>query len=318
MSIVVTGGAGFIGSHLVDKLVELGFSVKILDNLSSGSLENIKHLLARKNIEFIHIDIKNYEELKKALRNVETIFHFAANPEVRVSTINPEVHFKENIVATFNVLEASRTSEVREIVFASSSSVYGEADNIPVPEEAPVKPVSVYGASKASCENLLHAYSVLYGLKTLVLRYANIVGPRLRHGIIYDLLIKLTRNKSELEVLGNGEQIRSYLHVRDAINATLIAWKYIKERYMVLNIGNKDWISVKDVVNIVLRETGLRGIKVIYKPILHGIGWLGDVKRIALDVKRIESLGWKPTMSSENAVADTVRCLIKELNLKFT
>jgi UDP-glucose 4-epimerase len=318
MSIVVTGGAGFIGSHLVDKLVELGFSVKVLDNLSSGSLENIKHLLARKNIEFIHIDIKNYEELKKALRNVETIFHFAANPEVRVSTINPEVHFKENIVATFNVLEASRTSEVREIVFASSSSVYGEADNIPVPEEAPVKPVSVYGASKASCENLLHAYSVLYGLKTLVLRYANIVGPRLRHGIIYDLLIKLTRNKSELEVLGDGEQIRSYLHVRDAINATLIAWKYIKERYMVLNIGNKDWISVKDVVNIVLRETGLRGIKVIYKPILHGIGWLGDVKRIALDVKRIESLGWKPTMSSENAVADTVRCLIKELNLKFT
>jgi UDP-glucose 4-epimerase len=318
MSIVVTGGAGFIGSHLVDKLVELGFSVKILDNLSSGSLENIKHLLARKNIEFIHIDIKNYEELKKALRNVETIFHFAANPEVRVSTINPEVHFKENIVATFNVLEASRTSEVREIVFASSSSVYGEADNIPVPEEAPVKPVSVYGASKASCENLLHAYSALYGLKTLVLRYANIVGPRLRHGIIYDLLIKLTRNKSELEVLGDGEQIRSYLHVRDAINATLIAWKYIKERYMVLNIGNKDWISVKDVVNIVLRETGLRGIKVIYKPILHGIGWLGDVKRIALDVKRIESLGWKPTMSSENAVADTVRCLIKELNLKFT
>ncbi|MCC6033939.1 MAG: SDR family NAD(P)-dependent oxidoreductase [Desulfurococcaceae archaeon] len=318
MSIVVTGGAGFIGSHLVDKLVELGFSVKVLDNLSSGSLENIKHLLARKNIEFIHIDIKNYEELKKALRNVETIFHFAANPEVRVSTINPEVHFKENIVATFNVLEASRTSEVREIVFASSSSVYGEADNIPVPEEAPVKPVSVYGASKASCENLLHAYSVLYGLKTLVLRYANIVGPRLRHGIIYDLLIKLTRNRSELEVLGDGEQIRSYLHVRDAINATLIAWKYIKERYMVLNIGNKDWISVKDVVNIVLRETGLRGIKVIYKPILHGIGWLGDVKRIALDVKRIESLGWKPTMSSENAVADTVRCLIKELNLKFT
>jgi UDP-glucose 4-epimerase len=318
MSIVVTGGAGFIGSHLVDKLVELGFSVKVLDNLSSGSLENIKHLLARKNIEFIHIDIKNYEELKKALRNVETIFHFAANPEVRVSTINPEIHFKENIVATFNVLEASRTSEVREIVFASSSSVYGEADNIPVPEEAPVKPVSVYGASKASCENLLHAYSVLYGLKTLVLRYANIVGPRLRHGIIYDLLIKLTRNKSELEVLGDGEQIRSYLHVRDAINATLIAWKYIKERYMVLNIGNKDWISVKDVVNIVLRETGLRGIKVIYKPILHGIGWLGDVKRIALDVKRIESLGWKPTMSSENAVADTVRCLIKELNLEFT
>jgi UDP-glucose 4-epimerase len=318
MSIIVTGGAGFIGSHLVDKLVELGFTVKVLDNLSSGSLENIKHLLARKNIEFVYIDIKNYEELKKALRDVETVFHFAANPEVRVSTVNPEVHFRENIVATFNVLEASRTGGVREIVFASSSSVYGEADNIPVPEEAPVKPVSVYGASKASCENLLHAYSVLYGLRTLILRYANVVGPRLRHGVIYDLLIKLARSKGELEVLGDGEQIRSYLHVKDAVNATLTAWKFARERYVVLNIGNKDWISVKDVVNIILRETGLREIKVIYKPLLHGIGWLGDVKRIALDIKRIESLGWKPTMNSENAVADTVRCLIRELNLKFT
>ena len=318
MSIIVTGGAGFIGSHLVDKLVELGFTVKVLDNLSSGSLENIKHLLARKNIEFVYIDIKNYEELKKALRDVETVFHFAANPEVRVSTVNPEVHFRENIVATFNVLEASRTGGVREIVFASSSSVYGEADNIPVPEEAPVKPVSVYGASKASCENLLHAYGVLYGLRTLILRYANVVGPRLRHGVIYDLLIKLARSKGELEVLGDGEQIRSYLHVKDAVNATLTAWKFARERYVVLNIGNKDWISVKDVVNIILRETGLREIKVIYKPLLHGIGWLGDVKRIALDIKRIESLGWKPTMNSENAVADTVRCLIRELNLKFT
>ena len=318
MSIIVTGGAGFIGSHLVDKLVELGFTVKVLDNLSSGSLENIKHLLARKNIEFVYIDIKNYEELKKALRDVETVFHFAANPEVRVSTVNPEVHFRENIIATFNVLEASRTGGVREIVFASSSSVYGEADNIPVPEEAPVKPVSVYGASKASCENLLHAYSVLYGLRTLILRYANVVGPRLRHGVIYDLLIKLARSKGELEVLGDGEQIRSYLHVKDAVNATLTAWKFARERYVVLNIGNKDWISVKDVVNIILRETGLREIKVIYKPLLHGIGWLGDVKRIALDIRRIESLGWKPTMNSENAVADTVRCLIRELNLKFT
>jgi len=318
MSVIVTGGAGFIGSHLVDKLVELGFTVKVLDNLSSGSLENIKHLLVKKNIEFVYIDIKNYEELKKALKNVETVFHFAANPEVRVSTVNPEVHFRENIIATFNVLEASRTGEVKEIVFASSSSVYGEADNIPVPEEAPVRPVSVYGASKASCENLLHAYSVLYGLRALVLRYANVVGPRLRHGVIYDLLIKLARSKSELEVLGDGEQIRSYLHVKDAVNATLTAWKSTRERYVVLNIGNKDWISVKDVVNIILRETGLSGIKVIYKPLLHGIGWLGDVKRIALDIKRIESLGWKPTVNSENAVADTIRCLIRELNLKFT
>jgi UDP-glucose 4-epimerase len=204
--IAVTGGAGFIGSHLVDRLVELGYSIRVIDNLSSGSIENIKHHLKSKNVEFVNIDIKNFEELRKALRDIEVVFHYAANPEVRISTTSPDIHFRENIVATFNVLEASRIGDVREVVFASSSTVYGETPGGPLPEDAPLRPVSVYGASKASCEVLLHAYSVLYGLRAVILRYANIVGPRLRHGVIYDLLIKLTRNKSELEVLGDGEQ----------------------------------------------------------------------------------------------------------------
>ncbi|MCC6052993.1 MAG: GDP-mannose 4,6-dehydratase [Desulfurococcaceae archaeon] len=318
LHVAVTGGAGFIGSHLVDRLVELGYIVRVIDNLSSGSIENIKHHLKSKNIEFVNIDIKNFEELRKALRDVEVVFHYAANPEVRVSTTSPDIHFRENIVATFNVLEASRTGSVREVVFASSSTVYGETTGDPLAEDAPLKPVSVYGASKASCEVLLHAYSVLYGLKAVILRYANIVGPRLRHGVIYDLLIKLTRNKSELEVLGDGEQVRSYLHVEDAVEATLLAWRRVRDHYSVLNVGNVDCITVKDLVSIILREIGLTNVRVVYKPVLHGVGWPGDIKRIVLDVKKIMSLGWKPKMSSREAVSDTARQLIRELNLKFT
>jgi UDP-glucose 4-epimerase len=316
--IAVTGGAGFIGSHLVDRLVELGYSIRVIDNLSSGSIENIKHHLKSKNVEFVNIDIKNFEEVRKALRDIEVVFHYAANPEVRISTTSPDIHFRENIVATFNVLEASRIGDVREVVFASSSTVYGETPGGPLPEDAPLRPVSVYGASKASCEALLHAYSVLYGLRAVILRYANIVGPRLRHGVIYDLLIKLTRNKSELEVLGDGEQVRSYLHVKDAVEATLLAWRQVRDHYSVLNVGNVDWITVKDLVGIILRETGLTTVRVVYKPVLHGVGWPGDIKRIILDVKKIMSLGWKPRMSSSEAVSDTVRQLIRELNLKFT
>ena len=137
------------------------------------------------------------------------VFHFAANPEVRVSTTNPEIHFNENVIATFNLLEMMRKKGVKELVFASSSSVYGEPEKIPVGEGAPIKLVSVYGTSKASCENLIHAYSKLYGIKAVILRYANVVGPRLRHGVVLGFVVKLRRNPSELEILGGGKQVRA-------------------------------------------------------------------------------------------------------------
>ncbi|MEM4004858.1 MAG: SDR family NAD(P)-dependent oxidoreductase, partial [Desulfurococcaceae archaeon] len=241
--VLVTGGAGFIGSHLVDKLVENNYMVIVIDNLSSGSIENIKHHLEKGSVKFVHGDLKNKDFILKAVENVETVFHLAANPEVRVSTTNPEVHFNENIVATFNLLEAMRLKDINTLVFASSSSVYGEPEKIPVSENAPIQPVSVYGASKAACENLIHAYSKLYGLNAIVLRYANIIGPRLRHGILYDLLIKLSKNRSVLEVLGDGTQTRSYLHVKDAVEATLLTWRTAKKGFNVYNVGNRDWIT---------------------------------------------------------------------------
>jgi len=249
----------------------------------------------------------------RAVEGVDAVFHFAANPEVRVSTTDPEIHFRENVVATFNLLEAMRRRGVKELVFASSSSVYGEPESIPVDEDTPIRPVSVYRASKAASESLIHAYSKLYGIRAVVLRYANVVGPRLRHGVIYDLLMKLKRDRAKLEVLGDGTRVRSYIYIGDAVNATMIAYERAGEGFNVFNVASEDWITVKDVVQIILRELGIENIEVIYKPVLHGVGWLGDVKRMALKIEKLKALGFRPAMNSREAVARTVNVLIEEL-----
>ncbi|MEM2025190.1 MAG: SDR family NAD(P)-dependent oxidoreductase [Desulfurococcaceae archaeon] len=311
--VLVTGGAGFIGSHLVDKLVALGFQVRVVDNLSSGRLENIRQHLENRRIEFIDTDLKNVSTLKEALEGIDAVFHFAANPEVRVSTVNPEIHFSENVVASFNLLEVMRQKDITNLVFASSSSVYGETWGAPVKEDIASRPVSVYAASKAACENLIHAYSKLYGFNALLLRYANIVGPRLRHGVIYDLLVKLSKVKDKLEVLGDGTQIRSYLHVNDAVDATVVAWLKSRRGFELYNVGNLDYITVNEVVDTVIKTMGIGDVKLIYKPVLHGVGWPGDVKRIVMDISKMLNMGWRPSMGSRDAVRATVVSLLNEL-----
>jgi len=309
--VLVTGGAGFIGSHIVDRLVDEGLEVRVLDNLSSGSLDNLAHYEGDCRVEVIVGDLKKMEDVVKAIEGVEVVFHFAANPEVRVSTTNPEVHFNENVVATFNLLEAMRRKGVREIVFASSSSVYGEPDKIPVGEEAPMRPFSVYGASKAACESLIHAYSKLYGIKAVVLRYANVVGPRLKHGVVYDFVVKLGKSPSELEVLGDGKQVRSYIYVDDAVEATLIAWREGGD-FEVYNVASEDWMTVDDVADEVIKAMGLGDVKRVYRPTLHGVGWPGDVKRVALSIDKLKALGFKPRYTSREAVRLTVRALLNQ------
>jgi UDP-glucose 4-epimerase len=310
---LVTGGAGFIGSHLVDRLVSEGWRVRVLDNFSSGRMENIKHHVDGGEVEVVKGDLKDLGVVKSAVEGVDVVFHFAANPEVRVSTTNPEIHFNENVVATFNLLEAMRREGVRELVFASSSSVYGEPDEIPVSEKAPVRPVSVYGASKAACESLIHAYSKLYGIRAVVLRYANVVGPRLKHGVVYDFVVKLKRNPSELEVLGDGKQVRSYVHVEDAIEATMIAWRKSTNAFEVYNVASEDWMTVDEVADEVIKAVGLSDVRKVYRPVLHGVGWPGDVKRVALRIDKLKALGFKPSMGSREAVRATAKRLVEEL-----
>lgn len=311
LSVLVTGGAGFIGSHLVDKLVDMGLAVRVVDNFSSGRMDNVRHHAGQ--IEVLNADLKNPHVTFEAVKGVEAVFHFAANPEVRVSTTNPEVHFGENIVATFNLLEAMRKADVGQLVFASSSSVYGEPEDIPVDESAPIRPVSVYGASKAACENLIHAYTRLYGIGAVALRYANVVGPRLRHGVVYDFIVKLLRQPEELEILGDGTQTRSYIHIGDAVEATVAAWKSIHGGFEAYNVGSVDWVNVNQIAQIVTSAMGLRDVRFTYKPVLHGVGWPGDVKRIALTIERLKALGWKPRMNSEQALRESAKSILEEL-----
>ncbi len=305
-AVLVTGGAGFIGSHIVDKLLSEGCAVRIIDNFSSGSVDNIRRVLDNGSIEVIKGDLRNIDDALKAVKGIATVFHFAANPEVRVSSIDPRIHFENNVIATFNVLEAMRRYDVKEIVFASSSSVYGEPSEFIVNEDAPMRPVSVYGASKAAGENLIHAYVRLYGFKAVILRYANVIGPRLRHGVVYDFVMKLKRDPTRLEVLGDGNQVRSFIYIDDAITATVVAWRKSTQDINIYNVGNDDWLTVNDVAKIVISAMGLSNVAIQYRPVGHGVGWPGDVKRIVLDISRLKSLGFKPTLSSEEAVRRTV------------
>ena len=181
------------------------------------------------------------------------------------------------------------------------SSVYGELEEIPVDENAPIRPVSVYGVSKAACEALIHAYTKLYGVKAIVLCYANVVGPRLRHGVVWDFISKLLKNPTELEILGDGRQIRSYVYIDDAVEATMIAWRKTDTDYEVYNVGNKDWITVDEVTDVIIKILRLKDVKKIYRPILHGVGWLGDVKKITLKIDKIRRIGFKPIMNSKDA-----------------
>lgn len=320
--VVVTGGAGFIGSHIVDRLVSEGVNeIRVIDNLSNGSLENLKNHINKKYFKFIKYDLKEYgKSLIQAIKDADIVFHFAANPEVRVSSINPRIHFNENILATFNVLEASRIADVDIHVFASSSTIYGEAKVIPTPEDYhPLEPISVYGAAKLACEILYTTYSRLYGFRSLILRYANIIGPRSNHGVIIDFIRKLKKNPSTLEILGDGKQRKSYLHVYDAVDATLYALRHFlnhRKRYEVYNVGNDDWITVREIADIVVKTMGLKNVE--YKYVLttpDGRGWPGDVKFMLLDISKLKSIGWNPSMNSYEAVEQTARYIVNIINI---
>ena len=319
--VVVTGGAGFIGSHMIDYIAShfLADEIVVIDNFSSGSLKNVEHHLDKKYFKLVKADLKQYDpSWVDTLKDADAVFHLAANPEVRVSSIEPRIHFNENIVATFNVLEASRKHDVKMHFFASSSTVYGDAEKIPTPEDHPLKPISVYGASKAACELLYYTYAKLYGFSVAVGRYANIVGYRSSHGVIVDFINKLRRNPQLLEILGDGTQRKSYLHVSDAVEATFAIIRYTEREkgFQVFNIGNEDWVTVKEIADIVVEEMGLRNVE--YKFVMvtpDGRGWPGDVKLMLLDITKIKSLtGWRPKLTSKDAVRKTVRELLGKEN----
>ncbi|MCD6110545.1 MAG: GDP-mannose 4,6-dehydratase [Thermoplasmata archaeon] len=306
--VLVTGGAGFIGSHLVEELLKRGREVAVVDDLSAGKLEYLEGVMDHPNMDFHKLDILRTEELKEFMGGVEVVYHLAANPEVRIGESDTWIHIEQNLLATRSVLEAMKDSgRARTILFTSTSAVYGDAEVIPTPETyAPLFPISHYGASKLGAEALLSSYSHYFGFHSLIFRFANCVGPRLTHGVIYDFVNKLRRNPQELEILGDGTQRKSYVHVKDCVEAMLVAEKRRSRQVDVFNIGSDDWVDVKRIAEIVVEAMGLEGVRFKYRKVTEdGRGWKGDVKFMRLDNSKIKSLGWRPTFTSEEAVRET-------------
>ncbi len=305
MAILVTGGAGFIGSHLVDRLVEEGKEVVILDNLSSG----VSFL--NPDAEFIKVDLASRSEIEDVFRkrNFSEVWHIAANPDVRIGSENPDEIYRNNILATYNLLEVMRKNNVDKIIFTSTSTVYGEAEVIPTPEDYPTVPISIYGASKLACEALISSYCHTFDMKAWIYRFANVIGKRSNHGVIYDFIMKLRRNPDELEILGNGEQNKSYIYISDCIEAMFFGLK-ADDRVNIFNIGSEDQIKVKRIAEIVCEEMGLSPK---FRFTGGDRGWKGDVPVMLLSIEKLKATGWKPKYSSEQAVRMAVRDLLESM-----
>ena len=309
---LVTGGAGFIGSHLVDYLIQDGKEVRVIDNLSSGNRKHLAQWNSDPRLELHEIDLLNGAALDGALRGCNEVYHLAANPEVNAENASPENHFRQNIETTYNLLEAMRRSgEQKFIAFTSSSTVYGEAESIPTREDyGPLVPISLYGASKLACEGLLTAYASMYGFRAIIYRLANVVGPRSNHGVIYDFVHKLRDNPDELEVLGDGSQSKSYLYIDDCITGIM---KGIERgnRVDIYNIGSWDRTNVLEIAETVKDEMVLSEARIrLTGGIDGGRGWKGDVKIMQLDMDELKSVGWMPKYGSAEAVRLTARSVI--------
>jgi UDP-glucose 4-epimerase len=320
MKTLVTGGAGFIGSHLTEALLKKGFSVSVLDNLSSGHRQNLSSIQHSYDLNFIAGDCRSPSDIERALKNVDAVFHFAANPEVRLDLADPKTCYEQNIEATYVLLQSIRRSNAKTIVFASSSTVYGEAAIIPTPENyGPMKPISVYGASKLACEALISSYCYSFKKKGIILRPANMIGPRSTHGVMLDFIRKLKENPKELEILGDGTQTKSYLYIDDCIDAIMKAYESTQEPVEIYNVGSEDQTNVTQIAKTVINEMKLENVKLKFTGgVDGGRGWIGDVKNMLLDINKLKKLGWKPKLSSQQAVRETARHLIKDLQKQHT
>ena len=314
MTILVTGGAGFVGSHIVDHFMEHGGEVRVFDNLSAGSLSNLEKWIDNPRFDFVQGDVLESASVREAMKDCDTVFHLAANPEVRSWLASPEDHFRQNIEGTHILLEAIREQGIVEtLVFTSTSTVYGEASQLPTPETyAPMKPISHYGASKLAAEALICSYASMYGFRSVVYRMANVVGPRCNHGVVYDFVEKLRRNPNELEVLGDGSQSKSYLYVSDCVEGMITGADRTDERVEILNIGSEDRVDVLTIAKIVVEEMGLGDVEIkLTGGVDGGRGWKGDVKLMQLDMSRLKALGWEPLFGSAEAVRLTARALAR-------
>ncbi len=304
MNYLVTGGAGFIGSTLVDRLLALGHRVTAYDNFSTGQRPFLESALANPNFRLVEGDVLDLPALKRAAAGAEVVYHLAANADVRFGTHHPDRDLQQNTVATFNVLEAMRANGVKRIGFSSTGSVYGEPDVFPTPETAPFPiQTSLYAASKVAGEGLISAYAHGFGFQAYIFRFVSILGERYTHGHVFDFYAKLLANPHQIEVLGNGKQRKSYLYVQDCIDAILTVSERATEPVTVVNLGADEYCEVSDSLGWICERLGLNP-KRVYTG--GARGWIGDSPFIFLDNAKLKTFGWKQTLSIRAAVERTL------------
>ena len=307
MKAFVSGGAGFIGSNLVDRLLDVGHEVTVYDNLSTGLLQFLEYARDFDRFRLVEGDLLDEGSLSEAIAGHEFVFHLAANADVRFGTEHPRRDLEQNTIVTNNVLEAMRKNGISKIAFASTGSVYGDATVIPTPENAPFPiQTSLYAASKLAGEGLIAAYCGGFGFQSWIFRFVSILGERYTHGHVFDFYRKLKQNPSRLEVLGNGKQRKSYLYIQDCIDAMLFALEKSNESVNVLNLGVDGYCEVNDSIGWICEELGVSP-KLEYSG--GDRGWIGDSPFIFLDTSKIQDLGWKPKLSIHDGVLKTIQYL---------
>ena len=301
-NVLVTGGCGFIGSHLVDLLVSQDFYAIVVDDLTANtSTEYIEKYVEENKAAFYKYDIRDLDLLLSIPMEFDTIFHLAAQPDVKKSIENPEYDFSVNTRGTFNILELMRKKDVRKLVFAGSGgTVYGETVKSPSVEKSPLRPISNYGAAKAAAEMYCSSYSSLYNLDIISLRLGNIYGPRSKHGVMHDFYFKLKRNPKELEILGDGNQTKSYLYIDDAIEAFNILYQSMKNGYDVFNVSSDEAVKVVEIADFITETMEIKDTK--YSFTEEKRGWKGDVSFVSPDITKIKKLGWVPKISLSNGI----------------
>ena len=310
--VFVTGAAGFIGSNLIDRLLKDGKMVTAWDNFSTGQSEFLYAARTHPRSKLVEGDCLDLSALTKAMAGSDFVFHLAANADVRFGLDHPHRDFQQNAAATFNVLEAMRANGIKGLAFSSTGSVYGEAEIIPTPEDAPFPTqTSLYAASKLACEGFIHAYCEGYGFEGYIFRFVSILGERYTHGHVFDFYRQLLMHPDRLKILGDGTQRKSYLYIGDCLEAMLhvVAQgtaKRAKHHVETYNLGTDEYVQVNDSVRSICKTLGLNP-KLEYSG--GNKGWVGDNPFIFLDTKKIRATGWKATQTIEQSIVRTLQWL---------
>ncbi|MFT3867604.1 MAG: NAD-dependent epimerase/dehydratase family protein [Nibricoccus sp.] len=316
-NIFVSGGAGFIGSHLVARLLKNPDVVRVVvyDNFTSGTRQHLRDVAGDARLQVVEADIKDLDKLKSTMAGSDAVFHFAANPDIAKAVTQPDIDFWEGTYLLQNVLEAIRVNKVPQLLYMSGSGVYGENAKVAFREDyGPCLPISTYGASKLACEALVCAYSHMFGLTARAFRFANVVGPRQTHGVGYDFVRRLKADPARLRILGDGSQSKSYIHVEDILDAVLLAAKQTAPCYDVFNVATDDYVTVKQIADLAADVCGLKPGAVHYEFTGGDRGWKGDVPVVRFDCAKIKTLGWTCRRNSSQAMRDSMAAMREEIN----